>query len=104
MWRGEELLEESGSYLIELVSVFLHLINFCLPIDVTLEERSIKYMELDKCENKLYGINVILSLCNNSTALRENIRYFLYKYMIYDYEWYASNNLRYYLGKLIVLV
>ena len=29
---------------------------------------------------------------NNSTTLGENIRYFMYKYKIYDYEWYDSIN------------
>ena len=35
---------------------------------------------------------VKLSLYNNSTTLGENIRYFMYKYKIYDYEWYESIN------------
>ena len=43
-------------------------------------------------ENKLYGSISKLSLCNNSTTLGENIRYFMYKYKIYDYEWYESIN------------
>ena len=29
---------------------------------------------------------------NNLTTLGENIRYFIYKYKIYDYEWYDSIN------------
>ena len=44
-------------------------------------------------ENKLYGSIVKLSLYNNSTTLGENIRYFMYKYKIYDYEWYEPINL-----------
>ena len=91
MWCGEKLLEKSGSYLIELN--LLHLINLCLPIDVTLEKRSIKYIwNVINGENKLYGSIVKLSLYNNSTTLGENIRYFMYKYKIYDYEWYDSIN------------
>ena len=71
----------------------LHLINRCLPIDVTLEKRSIKYIwNLINGENKLYGSIVKLSLYNNSTTLGENICYFMYKYKIYDYEWYESIN------------
>ena len=71
----------------------LHLINLCLPIDVTLEKRSIKYIwNLINGENKLYGSIVKLSLYNNSTTLGENIRYFMYKYKIYNYEWYDSIN------------
>ena len=69
----------------------LHLINRCLPIDVTLEKRSIKYIwNLINGENKLYGSIVKLSLYNYSTILGENICYFMYKYKIYDYEWYES--------------
>ena len=41
-------------------------------------------------ENKLYGSIVKLSLYNNSTTLGENVRYFMYKYKFYDYEWYDS--------------
>ena len=37
-------------------------------------------------ENKLYGSIVQFSLCNNSTTLGENIRYFMYKCNIYDYK------------------
>ena len=43
-------------------------------------------------ENKLYGSIVKLSLYTNSTTLGENFRYFMYKYKIYDYEWYDTNN------------
>ena len=71
----------------------LHLINLCLPIDVTLEKRSIRYIwNLINGENKLYGRFVKLSLYNNSTTLGENIRYFIHKYKIYDYEWYDYIN------------
>ena len=71
----------------------LHLINLCLSIDVTLEKRCIKYIwNLINGENKLYGSISKLSLCNNSTTLGENIRYFMYKYKIYDYEWHESIN------------
>ena len=38
-------------------------------------------------KNKLYDSISKLSLCNNSTTLGESIRYFMYKYKIYDYEW-----------------
>ena len=71
----------------------MHLVNLCLPIDVTLEKRSIKYIwNLINGENKLYYSVVKLSFYNNSTTLGENIRYFMYKYKIYDYEWYDSIN------------
>ena len=40
----------------------------------------------------LYDSSVKLSVYNNSTTLGENIRYFIYKYKIYDYEWNESIN------------
>ena len=43
-------------------------------------------------KNKLYGSISKLSLCNNTTTLGENIHHFMYKYKIYDYEWYESIN------------
>ena len=43
-------------------------------------------------ENKLYDNISKLLLCNNSTTLGENIRYFMYKCKIYDYEWYGYIN------------
>ena len=72
----------------------LHLINLCLPIDiVTLVKRCIKYIwNLINGENELYGSMSKLSLCNNSTTLGENIRYFMCKYTISDFEWYESIN------------
>ena len=66
-----------------------------LPIDITLRKHtsSIKYIwNLINVENKLYGSISKLSLCINSTTLGENIGYFMYKYKIYDYEWYESIN------------
>ena len=70
-------------------NIVLHLINGSLSIDVTLEKRSVKYiLNLINGENKLPGSIVKLSLYNNSTTLGEKIRYFMYKYKIYDYERY----------------
>ena len=70
-----------------------NLIILCLPIDVTLEKRSIKYIwNLINGENKLYGSIVKSSLYNNLTTLGENICYFMNKCKIYDYEWYDSIN------------
>ena len=67
-----------------------------MPIDVTLEKRSIKIFKyiwnLIDGENKLYGSIVKLSLYNNSTTFGEKISYFMYKYKIYDYKWYESIN------------
>ena len=67
----------------------LHLINLCLPIDVTLGKRCIKYIwNLINGENKLYESLVKIAVCNTSIILGENSRYFMYKYKIYYYEWY----------------
>ena len=49
-----------------------------------------------------YSSTVKLSLCNNSTTLGENIRYFMYKCKIYDYEWYESVNVIF--QKMIVII
>ena len=79
MWRGVKLLEESGSYIIiELRTNYSISSTFvCLPIDFTLEKCSIKYIwNLINDDNKIYVSIVKLSLCNNSTTLGENIRYF----------------------------
>ena len=71
----------------------MNLVNLCLPIEVTLEKRCIKYIwNLINSENKIRGSIVKLSLCNNSTTLGESIHYFMYKYKIYDYEWDESIN------------
>ena len=67
--------------------------NLCLPIDVTLEKHCIKYIwNLINDESDLYGNISRLSLCNNLTKLGENIRYFMYKYKIYEYKWDESIN------------
>ena len=51
-----------------------HLINLCLPIDVTLEKRCINYIgNLINGENNLYDSISKLSLCNNSTTLGEKL-------------------------------
>ena len=44
---------------------------------------------------KLYHNIVNLSLNNVSTTIGENLRYFMYKYMIQEYDWYESINIIY---------
>ena len=44
---------------------------------------------------KLYRNIVNLSLNNVSTTIGENLRYFMYKYMIQEYDWYESINIIY---------
>ena len=58
-----------------------------MHIDITLEKRCIKYVwNLIYSNCKLYNNIVKLSLNNVSTTIGENMRYFMYKYMIYEYE------------------
>ena len=60
-----------------------------MPIDITLEKRCIKYLwNMINSNCKLYRNIVNLSLNNVSTTIGENLRYFMYKYMIQEYDWY----------------
>ena len=75
---------------------FIHIINNCMPIDITLEKRCIKYLwNMINSNCKLYRRIVNLSLNNVSTTIGENLRYFMYKYMIQEYDWYESINIIY---------
>ena len=63
-----------------------------MPIDnITLEKRCIKYLlNMINSNCKLYHNIVNLSLNNVSTSIGENLRYFMYKYMIQEYDWYET--------------
>ena len=81
---------------------FIHIINNCMPIDITLEKRCIKYLwNMINSNCKLYHNIVNLSLNNLSTTIGENLRYFMYKNMIQEYYWYESINII--IRKLIVI-
>ena len=60
-------------------------------------EQDLKYnsqiSNLSNC--KLYNNIVTLSLNNVSITIGENMRYFMYKYMIQEYDWYESINIIY---------
>ena len=67
----------------------LHGINDCVPIDITLEKRCIKFIcSLMNSKHTLYNSIVKYSFYNASTVIGENIRYFMSKYGIYEHEWY----------------
>ena len=67
-----------------------------MPIDITLEKRCIKYLwNMINSNCKRYRNIVNLSLNNVSTTIEENLRYFMYKYMIQEYDWYESINIIY---------
>ena len=67
-----------------------------MPIDITLEKRCIKYLwSMINSNCKLYRNIVNLSLNNVSTTIGENLRYFMYKYLIQEYDWYESINIIY---------
>ena len=57
---------------------FIHIINNCMPIDITLEKWCIKYLwNMINSNCKLYRNIVNLSLNNVSTTIGENLRYFM---------------------------
>ena len=67
-----------------------------MPIDITLEKRCIKYlwnMINGNCELYRNIVNILLN--NVSTTIEENLRYFMFKYMIQEYDWYESINVIY---------
>ena len=67
-----------------------------MPIDITLENRCIKYLwNMINSNCTLYHNIVNLSLNNVSTTIGENMRYFMYKYIIQEYDWYESINIIY---------
>ena len=67
-----------------------------MPIDITLEKRCIKYLwNIINNNCKLYHNILNLSLNNVSTTIGENLKYFMYKYMIQEYDWYESINIIY---------
>ena len=68
----------------------LHHINNCLPIDILLEKRYIKFIfNIINSEHSLHSRIVLYSLYNGNTTLSENIRYFMYKYKISYKYWYS---------------
>ena len=59
----------------------LHHINNCLPIEILLEKRCIKFIyNIINSEHSLHSRIALYSLYNGDTTLGENIRYFMSKY------------------------
>ena len=80
-------------YRIELITnLFTLLIIVCLLTWYILAKYSWNTIN-SNC--KLYHNIVNLSLNNVSTSIGENVRYFMYKYMIQEYDWYESINIIY---------
>ena len=97
-YLGEKLFGDCGKYRIELITnLFTLLIIVCL---LTLHWKkklcltSILWNMINS-NCKLYNNVVKLSLNNVSTTIGENIRYFMYKYKVQEYDWYESINIIY---------
>ena len=66
----------------------LHTINNCLPIDLLLEKRCIKFIwNLFNSAYELHKSIIRGSFYNKGSSIAENIRYFMYKYSISMYDW-----------------
>ena len=68
----------------------LHTINNCLPIDLLLEKRCIKFIwNLFNSAYELHKSIIRGSFYNKGSSIAENIRYFMYKYYsisMFDWE------------------
>ena len=65
----------------------LHTINNCLPIDLLLEKRCIKFIwNLFNSAYELHKSIIRGSFYNKGSSIAENIRYFMYKYSISMYD------------------
>ena len=70
----------------------VHLINNCDSIDCILEKRCVKFLwNLFNSDNVLFSRIIRYSMHNSDTTIRENVRYFMYKYKIVYDDWF--NNL-----------
>ena len=68
----------------------LHHINNCLPIELLLEKRCIKFIyKIINSKHSLHSIITLYSLYNGDTTLGENIRNFMYKYKMSYKDWYS---------------
>ena len=69
-------------------ATWLHTINKCLPIDLLLEKRCIKFIwNLFNSAYELHKSIIRGSFYNRGSSIAENIRYFMYKYNISMYDW-----------------
>ena len=66
----------------------LHIVNQCMPIDIQLEKRCIKFIY--NLFNSIYPLHQTImqySLNNMASTLGKNVRYFMHKYDIIVNEW-----------------
>ena len=74
-------------------NVLINLINRCLPINLILEKRCIKYIwNLFNSSHELHKAIVRNCFYNKGSTLAENIRYLMYKYDITINDWHQSLN------------
>lgn len=74
-------------------NTLVHLINGCLPIDVILEKRCIKFIwKLMNSKYPLHKSVIEFSYHNRKSTLAENSRYFMYKYGLCIADWYKPVN------------
>ena len=71
-------------------------INNCLPIEVQLDKRCIKYIwNLINSEYDMHKRMVKYSLNNSDTKIGENVRHFMYKYKLSYKDWYSPLHIIY---------
>ena len=74
-------------------NVLINLINRCLPINLILEKRCVKYIwNLFNSSHELHKTIVRNCFYNKGSTLAENIRYLMYKYDITINDWHQSLN------------
>ena len=70
-------------------NVLTNLINGCLPINLMLEKRWIKFIwNFFNCTHELHKTVAINCFYNQGSTLAENIRYLMYKYNILIDDWH----------------
>ena len=70
-------------------NVLTNLINGCLPINLMLEKRCIKFIwNFFNCTHELHKTVAINCFYNQGSTLAENIRYLMYKYNILIDDWH----------------
>ena len=74
-------------------NVLINLINRCLPINLILEKKCVKYIwNLFNSSHELHKTIVGNCFYNKGSTLAENIRYLMYKYDITINDWHQSLN------------
>ena len=74
-------------------NALVYLINECNSISIILEKRCVKFLwNLLNSDNVLFRRICRYSIHNSNTTMRENIRYFTYKYNILYDDWFNNLN------------